>query len=106
MITHLELGDTAFKRSRRLKMLIDKGEAQLAGNSKLRIYGTLRCASGKRMKMDNRVFFVSEAEAKSMSYRPCGHCMREAYLKWKAASTHPDIAMLVTPLSFVIVAQL
>jgi methylphosphotriester-DNA--protein-cysteine methyltransferase len=84
MIAHLELGDTAFKRMRLLKMLIDKGEVQLAGNSKLRIYGTLRCVSGRRMKMDNRVFFGSEAEAKGLGYRPCGHCMREAYLEWRA----------------------
>ena len=83
MIKHSELGDTAFARSRQLKRLIDKGDIQLAGNRKLKIYGTLKCSSGKRMKADNRVFFRSEAEAKSMSYRPCGHCMREAYLEWK-----------------------
>jgi hypothetical protein len=84
MITHSELGDTAFKRSRRLMVMINRGEVQLAGNSKLNIYGTLTCASGKRMKPANRVFFGSEAEAKSIGYRPCGHCMRKAYLEWKA----------------------
>ncbi|MDB5024517.1 MAG: metal-binding protein [Mucilaginibacter sp.] len=83
MITHLELGDTAFKRMRRLKILIDKGQVQIAGNGKLKIYGTLVCSSGKRMKTGNRVFFVSEAAAKGLGYRPCGHCMREAYLRWK-----------------------
>ena len=83
MITHAELGDTTFKRMRNLQALILKGEVQLAGNTKLKIYGTLSCSSGKRMKTDNRVFFASEVEAKSIGYRPCGHCMRERYLEWK-----------------------
>ncbi len=86
MITHTELGDTTFKRMRNLQALILKGEVQLAGNSKLKIYGTLSCSSGKRMKTDNRVFFTSEAEAKQMDYRPCGHCMREKYLGWKSTT--------------------
>lgn len=85
MITHLELGENAFGRVRLLKALMDKGEVQFAGNSKLKIYGTLNCSSGKRMKTANRVFFRSEAEAKSMGYRPCGHCMRRVYLQWKAS---------------------
>lgn len=83
MIKHSELGDTAFTRSRQLKLLIDKGDIQLAGNRKLKIYGMLNCSSGKRMKLDNRVFFRSGAEARSMYYRPCGHCMRAAYREWK-----------------------
>jgi hypothetical protein len=84
MITHKDLGDKSFTRTRQLKMLIEKGEVQLAGNSKLKIYGKLNCYSGKRMKTENRVFFKSEAEAKINGYRPCGHCMREEYLLWKA----------------------
>jgi hypothetical protein len=83
MIKHSELGDTAFARSRGLKLLIDNGDIRLAGNRKLKIYGTLNCSSGKRMTAANRVFFVSEAEAKSRNYRPCGHCMKNAYLEWK-----------------------
>ena len=83
MIMHAELGDTAFTRSRRLKALIDQGEVQLAGNRKLKIYGTLTCSSGKRMKTVNRIFFNSVDEAVNMGYRPCGHCMRGAYLEWK-----------------------
>ena len=85
MIAHNKLGETLFKRTRQLKILIDKGEVQLAGNSKLKIYGKLNCSSGKRMKTENRVFFGSETEAKSMGYRPCGHCMREDYSLWKAS---------------------
>lgn len=83
MITHLELGDTAFKRSRRLKDLTDNGEVQFAGNKKLKIYGTLNCSSGKKMKVDNRVFFKSTEEAINNDYRPCGHCMQTEYLQWK-----------------------
>ncbi|MCF2497797.1 hypothetical protein L0661_05745 [Dyadobacter sp. CY357] len=33
--------------------------------------------------MKNRVFFNSENEAMLRGFRPCGHCMREAYSKWK-----------------------
>lgn len=84
MIRHADLGETAFKRSRLLKALLDKGEIQLAGNRKLKIFGTLDCSSGKRMKIDNRLFFKSETEARSVCYRPCGHCMRGAYAQWKA----------------------
>ena len=83
MIPHSELGNNAFERSRQLKVMIDNGDVHLAGNKKLKIYGTLICSSGKRMKLDNRVFFKSEDEAVTMGYRPCGHCMRKAYLNWK-----------------------
>jgi hypothetical protein len=84
MIAHSDLGDGAFARMRRLKILLGNGDIRLAGNSKLRIYGTLDCSSGKRMKMNNRVFFKSEQEARDMGYRPCGHCMKQEYLQWKA----------------------
>jgi methylphosphotriester-DNA--protein-cysteine methyltransferase len=86
MIKHIDLGDTAFGRSRKLKELINKGEILLAGNKKLKIYGTLNCTSGKRMKTENRVFFESQKEAEGVGYRPCGHCMRAAYLQWKVLS--------------------
>lgn len=80
MIRHTELGDASFSRSRRLKELIESDEILYAGNRKLKIYGTLECSSGKRMKPENRVFFRSEKEARENGYRPCGHCMRDAYL--------------------------
>lgn len=76
MIVHIDLGKTAFARSRKLKELIDIGKVRFGGNRRLKIYGTLTCGSGKRMKVENRVFFVSEAEARNAGYRPCGHCMR------------------------------
>jgi len=84
MIRHTSLGDGAFKRSRQIKTLVENSEITFAGNLKLKIYGRLDCASGKRMKAENRVFFSSEAEALESGYRPCRHCMRTVYKKWKA----------------------
>jgi methylphosphotriester-DNA--protein-cysteine methyltransferase len=83
MIRHTELGDYSFKRSRQLKILLDKNQVTFAGNLKLKIYGKLNCSSGKRMKIENRVFFISEEEALQLSYRPCGHCMVKEYKEWK-----------------------
>jgi hypothetical protein len=83
MISHQLLGKTAYTRSRQLKILISKGLVTMAGNRKLGIYGTLECKSGKRMKLENRVFFVSEKAAQAAGFRPCGHCMRASYLVWK-----------------------
>lgn len=68
-----------------LGRLILSGKIQLGGNSSLKIYGTLSCSSGKRMKTVNRVFFADEAEAMENGYRPCGHCMRAKYKAWKAS---------------------
>ncbi|WP_194975898.1 alpha-ketoglutarate-dependent dioxygenase AlkB [Aquiflexum lacus] len=66
-----------------LRINIRKGEILYGGNHNLRIYGMLNCASGKRLKKQNRVFFQSENEATILGYRPCGHCMKVAYKKWK-----------------------
>jgi methylphosphotriester-DNA--protein-cysteine methyltransferase len=85
MILHITLGARPFKRSRQLKMLLDESEIAFAGNLTLKIYGTLNCSSGKRMKVQNRVFFSSEAEAKQLGYRPCGHCLFKEYKRWKAS---------------------
>jgi methylphosphotriester-DNA--protein-cysteine methyltransferase len=62
---------------------IKNSEICVGGNQKLKIYGTLKCGSGKRMKRENRVFFSSEKEAIQNGFRPCGHCMKTEYLKWK-----------------------
>ncbi|PST84788.1 metal-binding protein [Pedobacter yulinensis] len=62
---------------------IHNGQIRFAGNARLRIYGTLHCISGKRMLRRNRMFFVSLQEAAAAGYRPCAHCLRVAYLKWK-----------------------
>lgn len=55
---------------------------QFAGNTKLRVYGTLECKSGKRMKRENRIFFKTEDEAVKAGYRPCAHCMKDKYQQW------------------------
>ncbi|WP_313777810.1 Ada metal-binding domain-containing protein [Flagellimonas meishanensis] len=77
MVLHSEISATSL-----FKALRDN-EIKWAGNRKLKIYGTLRCKSGKRMKMENRMLFNSEEEAIQQGYRPCGHCMQKAYAKWK-----------------------
>jgi Metal binding domain of Ada len=77
LIKHNEIGDPV------LRIKIRQQQIVFGGNIKLKIYGTLSCKSGKRMKKQNRVFFVSEEEALSNGYRPCGHCMKNKYKKWK-----------------------
>lgn len=65
-----------------LKILFKNGGICFAGNNKLKIYGTLKCKSGKRMKKENRVFFKSEQEALENNFRPCGHCLNQKYKEW------------------------
>nr|WP_225586993.1 Ada metal-binding domain-containing protein [Algoriphagus sp. Y33] len=65
---------------------IKQREVSFGGNSKLKIYGTLRCKSGKRMNRENRVFFNSEHEAIKNGFRPCAHCMNTAYKNWKTST--------------------
>jgi methylphosphotriester-DNA--protein-cysteine methyltransferase len=69
--------------NRNLHSLIRSGKILMAGNAKLKIYGKLNCASGKRMKAANRIFFKNEEEALQTGFRPCGNCMRQAYKDWK-----------------------
>lgn len=80
MVTHSQLS------SIELKKLIKQSQIKLAGNIKLKIYGMLECASGKRMKKENRVFFKNEKEAMAAGFRPCGHCLSSEYKKWKLRS--------------------
>ncbi len=80
MILHTSLTDTV------LRSKIKKQEIVLGGNKKLHIYGSLHCASGKRIKKENRIFFTSEDEAINAQFRPCAHCMKSAYQKWKDGS--------------------
>jgi methylphosphotriester-DNA--protein-cysteine methyltransferase len=63
--------------------MVRAGKIRFAGNQQLKIYGTLTCSSGKRMKKINRVFFSSEHEATQAGFRPCGHCMKDFYSAWK-----------------------
>lgn len=83
MIQHKDLGNSSFKRARALWDKIQYEEVTLGGNKKLKIYGRLDCRAGKRMKVENRVFFKSETEAIDIGYRPCSVCMRDEYLLWK-----------------------
>ena len=69
--------------SNQLIKLIKSSKVSLAGNIHLKIYGTLTCSSGKRMKKINRVFFKDENEAIGLGYRPCGHCLSKNYQQWK-----------------------
>lgn len=77
MIEHKTLGESDIMNQ------IKSGAISHAGNTRLKIYGKLNCKSGKRMKVENRVFFESEEEALTNGFRPCAHCMNTAYLNWK-----------------------
>tara|TARA_R110002074_G_scaffold257269_7_gene429763 strand:- start:3470 stop:3715 length:246 start_codon:yes stop_codon:yes gene_type:complete len=66
-----------------VKTKIKTGDIKFGGNKNLKIYGTLNCKSGLRIKRENRVFFSSIEEAIESNFRPCGNCMKEAYKKWK-----------------------
>ncbi|REC65855.1 metal-binding protein [Chryseobacterium flavum] len=81
MLQHTQLSDFS------LKSKIHSREIRFAGNKKLKIYGLLRCTSGKRMKKENRVFFGSAEEAVQNNYRPCGNCMKKEYNIWKKQHT-------------------
>ncbi|MEO5783283.1 MAG: Ada metal-binding domain-containing protein [Ginsengibacter sp.] len=76
MIQHSDISTEEHRKK------IALNEICYGGNKRLKIYGTLQCKSGKRMKKENRVFFVSEKEAIKNGFRPCGHCMKTAYQKW------------------------
>jgi len=82
MIRHIDFNNNE-EGKLKLHKLIRQRKIIFAGNASLKIYGRLSCRSGKRMKKINRVFFESSLEAIDSGYRPCGHCMRDAYLVWK-----------------------
>lgn len=77
MIKHIEIDN------KELHQKIKRKEVIYGGNLNLKIYGTLHCKSGKRMKKENRVFFKTIVQAKTQGYRPCGHCLRADYKIWK-----------------------
>lgn len=85
MICHAAISKAA------IKIKIRRREIFLAGNAQLKIYGTLQCKSGKRMKKENRVFFVSENEAIKQGYRPCGHCMKTKYQQYRLSGVFKKI---------------
>lgn len=81
MIKHLDINDSD------LRSKLKKNEICFGGNMTLKIYGTIQCKSGRRMKRENRVFFASENEAVKNGFRPCGHCMKTEYKKWIYSTT-------------------
>lgn len=80
MIEHQKHNDKEIRSN------IRKGEIYWAGNIRDKIYGTLNCSSGKRMKKENRIFFKTETEAMQSGFRPCGHCLHSRYVAWKNKS--------------------
>lgn len=80
MILHSDIS------SEELWELMRSCDAVLGGNKRLRIFGRLDCALGKRMKRENRVFFSSKEEAIEMGYRPCGYCLKVDYHEWKGGN--------------------
>ncbi|MCI5050668.1 MAG: hypothetical protein MRY32_10155 [Rickettsiales bacterium] len=76
LIRHSSISDSE------LRAKIRDHSIQCGGNVNLKIYGTLACKSGKRMKRGNRVFFENETEAIEHGYRPCGNCMNDQYKEW------------------------
>jgi methylphosphotriester-DNA--protein-cysteine methyltransferase len=77
MIKHIDI--TAAELHQKIK----RKEIVYGGNLNLKIYGTLRCKSGKRMKAKNRVFFNTIEHAKALGFSACGHCLRTDYKIWK-----------------------
>src|SRR5581483_9578207 len=78
MLLHTQFTNN-YKGKKELHALIAHGHITLAGNRVLKVYGTLSCGSGKRMKRTNRVFFANEQEALEHGYRPCGNCLKKRY---------------------------
>ena len=61
---------------------IRHGLIRYGGHRGAHIYGRLTCAAGKRMRKSMRVFFSSKKEALLHGFRPCGHCMPDAFRQW------------------------
>ena len=77
MIHHYQISESDLRKTIKNKLVL------FGGNLHAKIYGRLNCTSGKRLKKQNRVFFASEKDAVDCGFRPCGHCMRTAYKKWR-----------------------
>lgn len=77
-----------------VRLAIKSGLITHGGWRKGKIYGTLTCWSGKKMRPEERVFFASEEQALSLGYRPCGHCMPDKYRLWKSDIAEPSSTAL------------
>jgi len=85
MVNHIDLGSNNDERKRNVASMIRNGSITLGGYERANIYGLLNCSSGRRMNIENRVFFKDENEASASGYRPCGNCLPEKYQVWKQA---------------------
>jgi methylphosphotriester-DNA--protein-cysteine methyltransferase len=56
------------------KIILSPQKGTYAGWRPGKIFGTLDCKSGMRMKKENRVFFHSLEDAIYQGYRPCKKC--------------------------------
>lgn len=54
--------------------VLSRKKGNYAGWSPGKIFGTLECKSGMRMKPENRVFFATLEDAVKEGYRPCKNC--------------------------------
>jgi methylphosphotriester-DNA--protein-cysteine methyltransferase len=77
MLLHKDIGEKALRKE------IRQASLTLAGNTRLKIFGQFNCRSGKKMKKQNRIFFINAEEAIACGFRPCGHCMKAFYKHWK-----------------------
>lgn len=63
-----------YKILKRGRIIESRIPGEYAGWAPGKIFGTLGCSSGKRMKKENRVFFHTLEDAVKEGYRPCKNC--------------------------------
>ena len=90
MIRQQALGATCMVQLRTVVGLVRSGLITLGGNEPNHIYGTLDCRAGKRMNIRNRVFFIDEADAQAVGFRPCAVCLPDGYRKWRQQNGQAD----------------
>lgn len=78
LYNHAELTDD------QVRAMLKCGDIKFAGHKGYKVWGLLTCATGKKMKRENRVFFTSQEAAEKNGYRPCGSCQRAAFNRWKS----------------------
>lgn len=83
MFHMIKIQESGLARKKVLVGIKRRHPGLIAGNLKLKIYGTLNCIRGKKLKPSNQVFFSSELDAIQSEFRPCGFCMRKEYAIWK-----------------------
>ncbi len=67
-------------------------QGTLGGHRRRRVYGRLDCPTALSLirrgmfRVDQRVFFATEADAVAAGYRPCGSCLRDGYREWRQSA--------------------